>query len=54
MSWIELKTDSDYEIFTEYPYGIRRKGSDKLVSEHINNGYYKLHLNLKLFSMLTL
>ena len=50
MSWQELKTDNDYEIFSEFPYSIRKKGSDKLVSEHIQHGYYKLHLNLKMYS----
>ena len=46
--WIECVVDSDYEIFNEYPYPIRRKGSDKVIKEHIGSGgYAKCHLNRK-------
>ena len=46
--WTELKADSDYEIFTEYPHVIRKKGSDKIVNESVfPNGYIKLGINGK-------
>ena len=46
MSWVSCVVDSDYEIFSEYPYPIRRKGSDKVISESIkNDGYVQCHLN---------
>ena len=31
--WQECVADKDYEIFSEFPYAIRRKGSDKIVGE---------------------
>lgn len=43
--WIECAVDSDFEIFDQYPFPLRRKNSDKIVKEHINNGYYRLKLN---------
>ena len=46
--WIECIVDSDYEIFSQYPHPIRRKGSDKIVSEHIDSdGYVICALNSK-------
>ena len=45
MSWISLKVNDDYEIYTEYPYPIRRKGNDKCISEYLMNGYYRCNLN---------
>ena len=46
MSWIECVVDSDYEIFTEFPYNIRRKSNKRKCSEWINHdGYYELKLN---------
>ena len=46
--WIECVVDTDYEIFTEYPYPIRRKGSDKVISEWLDAcGYYDCKLNGK-------
>lgn len=48
--WVECAVDNDYEIFTEYPYPIRRKGSDKIISEHITNaGYVECALNRKCY-----
>ena len=44
--WIECIIDNDYEIFTEYPHPIRKKGSDKLVSEWLDkDGYLMINLN---------
>ena len=49
MSWIECVVDSDYEIFTEYPYQIRRKSNKRIVKESISNrGYLQCNLNSKL------
>ena len=48
--WIELVIDTDYEIFTEYPYPIRRKGSDKVIKESIDSlGYVRCTLNRKTY-----
>ena len=47
-NWEELVYDSDYEIYSEYPYPVRRKGKDKIVKECIDGGYYKLNINGKL------
>ena len=45
--WLECCVDSDYEIFSEYPYPIRRKGSDKIIKESIHRatGYFVCYLN---------
>ena len=46
MSWIECRVNNDYEIFTEYPFDIRKKSTGKIVSEHFNNdGYVRVNLN---------
>ena len=46
--WLELVVDNDYEIFNQYPYPIRRKGSDKVISEWITDkGYVRCKLNGK-------
>ena len=46
MSWIECVVDSDYEIYTEYPYQIRRKSNKRIVKESISNrGYLQCSLN---------
>ena len=47
--WLECVVNNDYEIFSEYPYPIRRKGSDKVVKERIdpNCGYVLCSLNAK-------
>ena len=48
--WIECITDNDYEIFSDYPYPIRRKGSDKVISEWIDGyGYVQCSLNRKTY-----
>ena len=46
-NWEVLAFDSDYEIFSEFPYPIRRKGSDKIVSECIDGEYYRMKINGK-------
>ena len=47
--WEELKVDNDYEIFSEYPYSIKRKGKDKLISEFISNGYIRCNISGKMY-----
>jgi len=49
MSWVDCVCDNDYEINTEYPYNIRRKGSDKIINESIHKptGYIRCSLNRK-------
>ena len=46
-SWEKLKYDNDYEIYTEFPYPIRRVGTEKIKKESINDGYYKLNIKQK-------
>ena len=46
--WLECVVNNDYEIFTEYPYPIRRKKRDKMIKERIrDNGYCECTLNCK-------
>ena len=46
--WIELIADHDYEIWNQYPFPIRRKGTDNVINEWINNtGYMACKLNGK-------
>ena len=48
--WIECVVDSDYEIFSEYPYPIRRKGSERIIKESVkNDGYVQCSLNHKTY-----
>jgi hypothetical protein len=50
MSWVDCVCDNDYEINTEYPYNIRRKGSDKIINEHVlKAGYVQCSLNSKIY-----
>ena len=47
--WIECVADNDYEIYSEYPYPIRRKGSDRIIKETLDksHGYLICCLNRK-------
>lgn len=47
MSWQDLKGfENDYEIFTEYPYPIKKKANNKIVQEWDNGDVYrKVKLN---------
>lgn len=46
--WLDCVVDNDYEIFSEFPYPIRRKSSDKVIKESINRkGYVICSLNRK-------
>ena len=45
--WLECVADNDYEIYSEYPFPIRRKGSNKVISEWIHKtGYILCKLNM--------
>jgi len=43
--WQVLKFDSDYEINTDYPYQIRRIGSDRIIKEPIGRKYIQININ---------
>ena len=47
--WLECKADNDYEIWNEYPYPIRRKGSERIINGWIDKstGYVNCSLNDK-------
>jgi len=46
--WLECKADKEYEIWSEFPYPIRRKGSDKVIAESTHgDGYVRCQLNKK-------
>ena len=46
MSWIDCKVNNDYEIFTEFPFYIRKKKNGKIVKESLNHSsYVYLYLN---------
>ena len=47
-NWETLVYDRDYEIYSEFPYPIRRKGKDKIVKECISCEYCKININGKL------
>ena len=42
-----MKENNDFEIFNQFPFPIRKKGSDKPIKETFNKrlGYYYCHLN---------
>ena len=48
MSWEVCSVDNDYEIFTEYPYQIRKINNKRIIREwHKNNGYLQCRMNGK-------
>ena len=50
MSWENLKGfENDYEIYTEFPYQIRKKSNQRIIKERIHktNGYVQCTLNCK-------
>ena len=50
MSWIDCKFGEGYEIFTEYPFYIRKKKNGRIVKEGLtNNGYIRVVLNRDLY-----
>ena len=44
-TWEPLKFDDDYEIYTEYPYPVRRIKTGHIVTEVNKNGYIKLKIS---------
>lgn len=52
MSWVDCVVDNDFEIFTEFPFHIRRKSNGHIVSEFIDyrsNGYIRCRLGRKIY-----
>ena len=49
--WETLKENNDYEIFNQFPFAIRRKGSENMIKESINKKikYYICYLNGKMY-----
>ena len=47
--WLECIVDNDYQIFSEYPHSIRRKGTDRIIKESISkkDGYVQCSMNQK-------
>ena len=47
MAWIDCKVNNEYEIFTEFPYDIRKKSNKRIISECVDksNGYIIIRLN---------
>ena len=47
--WFDLKTDDDYEIKNIYPYEIRKKSNEKIITNTLNkqSGYILITLNSK-------
>ena len=45
--WQTCVVDDEYEIFSEFPYPLRRKGSDKIIKEYVerSTGYVRCALN---------
>ena len=46
-TWESLVYDNEYEIYSGYPYPIRRKGKEKIISEFIDKGYHRMMINQK-------
>jgi hypothetical protein len=47
-NWLELINHPEYEIYSEFPHDIRKKGSGRVVNKSINNkGYWRVALNGK-------
>ena len=51
MSWVDCVADNDYEIFTEFPFQIRKKSTNTIIKECVDksNGFIVCTLNLKKF-----
>jgi hypothetical protein len=48
MSWVECVVDTDYEIFSDFPYDICRRGSLYILAESMYGGYPHVKLNQKI------
>ena len=51
INWVDLTINSEYEIYSEFPYQIRRKKGKRILTEtvHKSSGYYRVYLNRKTF-----
>ena len=51
MSWLECVCDSDYEIFSEFPFQVRKKKNQRIVKEYLHKGtgYLVCQLNGKMY-----
>ena len=48
--WIECVVDNDYEIYTAFPYPIKKKGSYRIIAEWIHRtGYVNCKLNNRIY-----
>ena len=45
--WETLVYDNDYEIYSEYPYTIRKASNGKIISEFIHQEYCKVYIKSK-------
>ena len=50
MSWLDCKVNPNYEIFTEFPYQLRKKEDNHIVQEYNCNGYPHCCLNRREYS----
>jgi hypothetical protein len=50
MSWSDCVVDKDYEIYSDFPFDIRKKSTGRYLSESlVANGYRRIYLNQKQF-----
>ena len=48
--WLNCVVDNDYEIYSEFPYPIRRKGRDRIIKDTMRvDGYVCCRLNSKTY-----
>jgi hypothetical protein len=45
MTWQDCVLDSDYEIFSEFPFDIRKKSTGRYLAEGMKKGYPSVTLN---------
>ena len=48
--WVELTNHPDYEINVNYPHQIRNSKTKRIIKERYEQGYIKVHLNLKSYA----
>ena len=51
MSWQECVVDSDYEIFDQYPYDIRKKSNQRVINKWLRHEYPYCKLNGEAYSV---
>ena len=52
MSWVDCVVDSDYEIFSEFPFQIRKKSNQRIIAEwrHKTQDYIQCKMNGRRYS----